>query len=175
MAFSPLANGLPTDRYTADTTFDSATDYRVSMPQFRRESFVRNRSLFSLVEGLAQEYRATPSQISLAWMLNKKLWIVPIPGARHSDRLREKICAAEIRLTPEQVKSIDAALDAMRMSEVFGGPPAVRPSFVFFRPAPVGNQGKDAPFRRLPPEGADLPFRRPEKKDPPAEFSLRFI
>ena len=49
-----------------------------------------------------------PSQISLAWMLNKKSWIVPIPGARHSDCLRENICAAEIRLTPEQVKPIDA-------------------------------------------------------------------
>ena len=123
MAFSPLANGLPTDCYTADTTFDSATDYRASMLQFRRESLVRNRSLFSLVEGLAQEHRATPSQISLAWMLNKKSRIVPIPGARHSNRLREKICAAEIRLTPALVKPIDAALDAMRMSEVFGGPP----------------------------------------------------
>ena len=88
VAFSPLANGLLTDCYTADSTFDPATDYRASMPQFRRESFERNRTLFELVEGLAEEHRATPSQIALAWMMNKRPWIVPIPGTRHLCRLK---------------------------------------------------------------------------------------
>ena len=103
VAFSPLANGLLTDCYTADSTFDPATDYRASMPQFRRESFERNRTLFELVEGLAEEHRATPSQIALAWMMNKRPWIVPIPGTRHLCRLKENIGAADIRLTAGQV------------------------------------------------------------------------
>ena len=77
VAFSPLANGLLTDCYTADTMFDAATDYRASMPQFRRESFEQNRSLFALIGRLAEEHHATPSQISLAWMMNKRPWIVP--------------------------------------------------------------------------------------------------
>ena len=123
VAFSPLANGLLTDCYTADTTFDPATDYRASMPQFRRESFGQNRSLFALIGNLAEEHHATPSQIALAWMMNKKPWIVPIPGTRCLCRLKENIGAADIHLTPEQVKRIDAALDAMQMSEVFGGSP----------------------------------------------------
>lgn len=123
VAFSPLANGLLTDCYTADTTFDVTTDYRASMQQFRPESFERNRSLFALVRGLAEEHHATPSQIALAWMMNKKPWIVPIPGTRHLCRLKENIGAADIQLTAEQVENIDAALGAMRMSEVFGGSP----------------------------------------------------
>ena len=123
VAFSPLANGLLTDCYTADTTFDPATDYRALMPQFRRESFEQNRPLFALIGSLAEEHHATPSQIALAWMMNKKPWIVPIPGTRHLCRLKENIGAADIHLTAEQVENIDAALGAMRMSEVFGGSP----------------------------------------------------
>lgn len=123
VAFSPLANGLLTDCYTADTTFDPATDYRASMPQFRPESFEQNRPLFALIGSLAEEHHATPSQIALAWMMNKKPWIVPIPGTRHLCWLKENIGAADIHLTAEQVENIDAALGAMRMSEVFGGSP----------------------------------------------------
>ena len=123
VAFSPLANGLLPDCYTAGTTFDVTTDCRASMPQFRPESFERNRSLFALVRGLAEEHHATPSQIALAWMMNKRPWIVPIPGTRHLCRLKENIGAADIRLTAGQVQAIDDALATMRMSEVFGGSP----------------------------------------------------
>lgn len=123
VAHSPLANGLLSNRYTADTPFDPATDYRASMPQYRRESFEKNRMLFSLLERLADEHHATASQISLAWMINKRPPIVPIPGTRHLCRLKENIGAADIHLTDEEVKTIDAALDAMEMSEVFGGSP----------------------------------------------------
>lgn len=123
VAFSPLANGLLTDCYTEDTAFNPATDYRASMPQFRPESFEQNRPLFALVRGLAEEHHATPSQIALAWMMNKRPWIVPIPGTRHLCRLKENIGAADIRLTAGQVQAIDDALATMPMSEVFGGSP----------------------------------------------------
>ena len=123
VAHSPLANGVLTNRYTADTPFDPATDYRASMPQYRAESFEKNRALFSLLEKLAEEHRATASQISLAWMMNKRPGIVPIPGTRHLFRLKENIGAADIHLTDEEVKAIDIALDKMETSEVFGGSP----------------------------------------------------
>lgn len=126
VAFSPLANGLLTNRYTADTSFDSATDYRASMPQYRPESFEKNRALFALLERLADEYHVTASQISLAWMMNKRPAIIPIPGTRHLCRLKENIGAADVHLTGEEVKTIDHALDAMEMSEVFGGSPIKR-------------------------------------------------
>ena len=123
VAFSPLANGLLSRYYTANDRFDAATDYRASMPQFRKESFAQNKALFSLLDKLAEQKHATPAQISLAWMLCKKPWIVPIPGTRKLCRLKENIGAADIRLFAEEIKDIDAALDAMHMSDVFGGSP----------------------------------------------------
>lgn len=126
VAFSPLANGLLTEYYTPETQFDPQTDYRASMPQFRRESFEKNRSLFALIHRLADEHHATPSQIAMAWMMNKKSWIVPIPGTRCLCRLKENAGAADIRLTKEELQRIDAELEGMEMSDVFGGSPIKR-------------------------------------------------
>lgn len=126
VAFSPLANGVLTTCYTADSRFDAATDYRASMPQFRKESFEQNRGLFALLDRLAEDHHATPSQIALAWMLCKRPWIVPIPGTRHLCRLKENIGAADITLTVEEVRKIDEELDNMKMSEVFGGSPVIK-------------------------------------------------
>lgn len=93
------------------------------MPQFRKESFEQSRPLLALIRDLAEKHHATPSQIALAWMMNKKPWIVPIPGTRHLCRLKENIGAAEICLSAKQVQAIDDALTTTPMSEVFGGSP----------------------------------------------------
>lgn len=77
--------------------------------------------LFSLLHRIAEEKQATPAQISLAWMLCKKPYIVPIPGTRKRLRLIENGKAAEIVLRPQEVEALDKALDDMEMSEVFGG------------------------------------------------------
>ncbi len=121
VAFSPLANGLLSDRYTADSRFEAGTDYRAGMPQFQPDSYDKNRELLQLIRYIASKKNATPAQISLAWMLCKKPWIVPIPGTRKPDRLQENAGAADITLSEEEVKQIDQALDAMPMSGVFGG------------------------------------------------------
>ena len=81
VAFSPLANGLLTRCYSENDRFDPVADYRAYMPQLRKESFGQNKDLFSLLDGLAEQKHATPAQISLAWMLCKKPYLVPIPGA----------------------------------------------------------------------------------------------
>ena len=121
VAFSPMANGFLTGRYGKDSRFDPKTDYRASMPQFSGEAAEQNRELLELLRGMAAEKNATPAQISLAWMLCKKPWIVPIPGTRKPERMAENAGAAEVRLTPEEVGALDAALDGMEMSAVFGG------------------------------------------------------
>lgn len=121
VAFSPLANGLLTANYDASTKFDPKSDYRAAMPQFRKESFDQNRKLFAYILHLADAHHATPSQISLAWMLGKKPWIVPIPGTRHLARLKENAGASDITLSQEEIANIDSTLDSMPMSEVFGG------------------------------------------------------
>lgn len=121
VAFSPLANGLLTTNYDATTTFDPHSDYRAAMPQFRKESFGQNRQLFDYIIRLADEHHATPSQISLTWMLCKKPWIVPIPGTRHLCRLKENAGAPDVVLSGEEIENIDRTLASMPMSEVFGG------------------------------------------------------
>ena len=126
IAFSPLANGFLSDFYTVNSIFNPDNDYRAAMPQFNRESFEENEMLLELIRRLADEKHATPSQISLAWMLCKKPYIVPIPGTRHLCRLKENIGATDINLSAEEVKAIDRQLDSIPMSEVFGGSKIVR-------------------------------------------------
>lgn len=121
VAFSPLANGFLTDRYDKNSRFDSTYDYRSVMPQFQAEAMEKNGRLLALLREMAGENNATPAQISMAWMLCKKPYIVPIPGMRKAGRLEENAKAADLLLTKEQVRALDQALDSMNMSEVFGG------------------------------------------------------
>ena len=121
VAFSPMANGLLTGKYGKGEHFDAKVDYCATMPQFTDEAMDQNRALFALLDDLAARKNATPAQISLAWMLCKKPWIVPIPGSRHPERLRENAGAADVMLSHEEVMAIDEALDGVEMSQVFGG------------------------------------------------------
>ena len=121
VAFSPMANGLLTARYGKDDKFDPKLDYRSAMPQFTPEAADQNRALLELLRDLAERKHATPAQISLAWMLCKKPYIVPIPGSRKVDRMRENAGAAEVVLSPEEVETMDEALNTIPMSAVFGG------------------------------------------------------
>ncbi len=120
VAFSPLANGFLTDAFAKGSTFAEG-DFRNTMPQYTDRGHDENRELLELVRSLAQEKDATPAQISLAWMLCKKPWIVPIPGTRKKERMLENAAAADIRLTAEEVRNIDALLSRVKMSDVFGG------------------------------------------------------
>ena len=81
----------------------------------------QNRELLALLRTLAEQKNATPAQISLAWMLCKKPWIVPIPGTRKRERLQENAGAAEVELTAAEVSDLDKALESIPMSEVFRG------------------------------------------------------
>ena len=121
VAFSPLANGFLSGKYDKSSRFDAGTDYRSVMPQFQLENIDRNHDLLTLLQKLAEQNNATPAQISLAWMLCKKPYLVPIPGTHRLSRLLENAGAADVTLSAEEVAAIDKALDGMAMSEVFGG------------------------------------------------------
>lgn len=120
VAFSPLANGFLSGRYGVDSRFE-ADDYRGVMPQFTPEAVKQNQALLKLLTKLAQEKNATPAKISLAWILGKKPYIVPIPGSRKPERLEENAGAAEVKLSQDEVAAIDKALESMEISSVFGG------------------------------------------------------
>ena len=121
VAFSPMANGLLTACYGKDDKFDPKLDYRSAMPQFTPEAAEENRELLGLLRDLAEQKGATPAQISLAWMLCKKPYIVPIPGSRKVERMRENAGAADATLSAAEVAQIDHILETIPMSAVFGG------------------------------------------------------
>lgn len=120
VAFSPMANGFLTGAYSPATSFEGEQDYRDGMPQYTAAGYERDRGALDLLAELADEKGATMAQVSLAWMLCKKPWIVPIPGSRRPERLRENLAAADVELSADEVARIDAALDGMDLA-VFGG------------------------------------------------------
>lgn len=121
VAFSPLANGFLSAKYDAGTRFESGKDYRREMPQFQKDAYEKNAGLIGLLKDAAERREATTAQIALAYLLGKRPFIVPIPGTTKSNRMKENAKAAEILLSEEEIREIDAALDEMPMSEVFGG------------------------------------------------------
>ncbi len=123
VAFSPLANGFLSGAYNKDSKFAAKVDYRSVMPQFTAEAIDKNQPLLNLLEELAAQKNATKAQISLAWMIDKKPWIVPIPGTRKLSRLKENAGAADVNLSAAEVQALDDALDKIDMSAVYGGAP----------------------------------------------------
>ena len=112
--FSPLGKGFLTGTLDANTRFDS-TDFRNSVPRFAPEARRANQVLVDQLSGIAARQQATPAQIALAWLLAQKPWIVPIPGTTKLHRLEENIGAAEVRLTPDDVRAIDKALSGIKV------------------------------------------------------------
>jgi aryl-alcohol dehydrogenase-like predicted oxidoreductase len=106
--FSPLGKGFLTGKIDENTTFDS-TDFRNIVPRFTPEARKANQALVDLLRAIGEKKKAIPAQIALAWLLAQKPWIVPIPGTTKLHRLEENIGAAEIELTPDDLREIDSA------------------------------------------------------------------
>ncbi|OIR00504.1 general stress protein 69 [mine drainage metagenome] len=107
--FSPLGKGFLTGAITADTTFAS-DDFRNVVPRFTAEARQANQALVDLLGQIAARNQATPAQIALAWLLGQKPWIVPIPGTTKLSRLEENLAAADLTLSPEELRDIEAAV-----------------------------------------------------------------
>ena len=122
VAFSPMANGFLTGKYDGKPIGPSASqsDFRIIMPQFMEEGYAANQPLLSYLHKLADEKRATMAQISLAWMENKEIDIVPIPGSTKPARLRENYDSCKIIMSREEVSEIDAMLESIANGPVYG-------------------------------------------------------
>ncbi len=106
--FSPLGAGFLTGKIDTTTTFHS-TDFRNISPRFTPEAREANQALVDLLNEVAEEKKATPAQIALAWLLAQEPWIVPIPGTTKLHRLIENIGAAAVELTADDLRQIDSA------------------------------------------------------------------
>jgi aryl-alcohol dehydrogenase-like predicted oxidoreductase len=112
--FSPLGKGFLTGKINAETKFDS-TDFRNTVPRLSAENRKTNQALVDVISAFAERRKATPAQIALAWLLAKKPWIVPIPGTTKLTRLEENLAAANIELTPEDLRAIENASASIKL------------------------------------------------------------
>jgi len=106
--FSPLGAGFLTGKIDTTTKLDPK-DFRSISPRFAADARAANMALVDLVKQVAEEKRATPAQIALAWLLAQKPWIVPIPGTKKLMRLEENLGAASVQLTPNDMRDIEEA------------------------------------------------------------------
>ena len=112
--WSPLGQGFLTGKVTATTTFEP-TDVRSWFPRFSPEAREANQPIVELLGQIAGRSGATPAQIALAWLLAQKPWIVPIPGTRKPERLEENLVAADIELTPEELRELALVTTTIRV------------------------------------------------------------
>ena len=121
VAFSPMANGALTGVYKSNKEFkNDGSDFRVNMPQYSEEGIRKTNELLEVVNEIADKHNATPAQISLAWMICKYDFIIPIPGSRKIERIQSNFDAGNIELTKEEINKLDTKLSSMEF-KVFGG------------------------------------------------------
>lgn len=116
VAYSPLGNGFLSGKYTPATKYAEG-DFRNNMGRFNPEVMKRNQALLDLVQEIAERKNATSAQIVLAWEINQKDWIVPIPGTTKIHRLEENLGATEVELTEQEMAAINQALDNLDIDE----------------------------------------------------------
>jgi aryl-alcohol dehydrogenase-like predicted oxidoreductase len=106
--YSPLGKGFLTGKINENTKFDS-TDFRNIIPRFTPEARKANQALVDLLAKIGEQKKATPAQITLAWLLTQKPWIVPIPGTTKLNRLEENIGAVALELTLDDLREVESA------------------------------------------------------------------
>jgi aryl-alcohol dehydrogenase-like predicted oxidoreductase len=112
--FSPLGKGFLTGKIDEKTTFEK-NDFRNIVPRFTPEARKANQALVDLLGEVARRKNATQAQIALAWLLAQKPWMVPIPGTTKLHRLEENLGAADLELTPDDLRAIDAAASRIQV------------------------------------------------------------
>ena len=112
--FSPLGAGFLSGKYTSKDTY-IGDDVRRVITRFSKENMDANQPLLELLHRFADDKGATPAQISLAWMLHKWDFLVPIPGMRKIERMKENFGAADVTLTEEEFQQLEAELAQIKI------------------------------------------------------------
>lgn len=107
--------GYLTGKMAARTKFDAKTDLRSQFDRFTAENLAANEAVVDFLKRFAEKKNATPAQISLAWLLAQKSFIVPIPGTRNIDHLNENLEAINVQLTNADLGEIDNAFSEIKV------------------------------------------------------------
>jgi aryl-alcohol dehydrogenase-like predicted oxidoreductase len=108
--WGPVGQGYLTRMIDTGTKFDPEKDMRSGFPRFSAENIAANAPIVDLLKRIADKKKATAAQVSLAWLLAQKPWIVPIPGTRKIDHLNENLGAINVELMQADLREIENAL-----------------------------------------------------------------
>lgn len=109
--YSPLGRGMLTGALAAPDALD-ADDWRRSSPRFQADAFSQNLALVENIRQLATRKGCTPAQLALAWVLAQGDDIIPIPGTKKVRYLEENLAAADLALSADELREVDAAVPA---------------------------------------------------------------
>ncbi len=112
--FSPLGAGFLSGKYSAIDRY-SGDDVRRVITRFAPENVLANQPLLDMLQRFAEEKGASPAQIALAWMLHKSDYIVPIPGMRREERVRENLGSADVKFTEDELAALEKALSEINI------------------------------------------------------------
>ncbi len=104
--YSPLGRGFLTGQIKKFEDLPE-DDYRRYYPRFQGENFAKNVEVVSLIERMASQKGCTPAQLSLAWLLAQGEQIIPIPGTKRLDRMKENLGALQVTLSADDLAEIE--------------------------------------------------------------------
>ncbi|CAN7473335.1 aldo/keto reductase [Acidovorax sp.] len=113
--WGPVGMGYLTGTMNGSTKLDPKTDFRSTFERFSPANLAANQPIVDVLKKVGQRRNATPAQVSLAWLLAQKAFIVPIPGTRNPVHLRENLASINLRLDPADLKEIDTAFASMKL------------------------------------------------------------
>lgn len=111
--YSPLNRGFLTGAINEYTQFDASNDNRQTLPRFQPDAIRANMRIVEVLNAFGRTRGITPAQVALAWLMNKKPFIVPIPGTTKLSHLEEDLRATDIRFTAEEMREIENAVAAI--------------------------------------------------------------
>ncbi|KIY71327.1 Aldo keto reductase [Cylindrobasidium torrendii FP15055 ss-10] len=115
VAYSPLARGLVTGVYTSPDDFEKG-DYRLDIPKFSKGNFPKILKLVDTLKSIgARHSKATPGQVTLAWIAAQGDNVVTIPGTKKLKYLRENLGANNVQLDANEIAEIRAAANAIEL------------------------------------------------------------
>ncbi|TRZ39580.1 aldo/keto reductase [Niallia circulans] len=117
VAYSPLGKGFLTGKYSKETTYP-AGDLRNIMARYKPEVMEANQALLRFMQNIATEKQVTLSQVALAWLLARNPNVVPIPGSRNIERIKENAGADKIVLSLDEYAQINKLLNEIDVVQV---------------------------------------------------------
>ena len=111
--YSPLNRGFLGGNINEYTQFDPANDNRQTLPRFQPDAIRQNMRIVEVLNAFGRTRGITPAQVALAWLMNKRPFIVPIPGTTKLSHLEENLRAADIRFTADEMREIENAVAAI--------------------------------------------------------------